>query len=226
MKPTLFLIKIFFLSVTLLASCENKKAATSISSGAGKWEKFPANKPGDSILYYTTNWFKGVITEVGVPYNAANKNAETKELKYLINDKTGWPEYMPYSQVVSPVKQTWWTEFFTGEWNVGEVMAVNTRTDGNDVIDEYSYGAASDILRVFPDNTYEWITTDKKTIKGKWIALNEGPGIVLQKAYRDMDWKFINETNAITMHIRHLENARLFPSGTEMSKSATRKMAE
>lgn len=230
MKKVLLLVVIaagllsFFLLRAQSSTDENETATG--PSGVGKWAPFGIYHVGDSVLYYAGKWKQGIIKELGVPYNPANKNASTNEAKYLVLQGSGnfnWPEWMDISQVAGLQRQEWWTGFFTGLWQVGEVMAVNTRTEGSYEHNEYSYHKATETLNVRPDGTYVW-KYDGKTISGKWIALEEGPGIVLKKGYKGFDWTFINQTNAITMHIRKLENGRLFPNGTEMSKAANRSM--
>jgi hypothetical protein len=103
-------------------------------------------------------------------------------------------------------------------------MAVNTYVKGNNETTEFDYKKASETLKILPDGSYTWKTTDGKTVKGKWIAMADGPGIVLQKGYKGYNWTFINQSNAVTMHIRKLENGRLLPDGPEISKAATRPM--
>lgn len=198
-----------------------------IASGAGKWAPFDMYKEGDTIIFFSAlKWKPGIIMEVGKPFNAAAKNTETSELQFKIaegGDRT-WPDWKDFSQVVKPKKENWWTDFFTGDWNLGEAMAVNTYTNGNTETTHFNYQKATEALRVMPNGTYTW-KKDGKTITGKWIPVADGPGIVLQKGYKGLNWKFINQSNAITMHIRKLENGRLFPDGgTELSKAATRAM--
>ena len=224
--------KLILLSVSAVAllsffalKSSSQNEAT-IPSGVGQWASFGTYKKGDSIIYWGGKWKPGTIMEVGKPYNPGAKNAETGETKYEVMEGGGlnWPDWKDFSQVAGKQREDWWTGFFTGDWKLGEMMAVNTRREGAYERNEYSYLAAQEALRVLPNGTYSWRTSDRKTITGKWIPLTDGPGIVLQKGYKGMNWTFINQSNAITMHIRKLENGRLLPDGPEVSKAATRPM--
>jgi hypothetical protein len=191
------------------------------------WPAVGTYQVGDSILFYAGSWKRGTIKETGTPYNAAAKNAATGENKYLIvPDAYNWPEWMDWSQVVGLTREGWWSNWFVGTWNLGEVMAVNTRTEGNYEHNEYSYHKATDELQVLANGTYAWKTMDGKTFKGKWSADPAGPGIIIEKGYKGLNWTLRNQSSAITMHIRKLESGRLFPpTGTYvMSIAANRKM--
>jgi hypothetical protein len=191
------------------------------------WPALGSYKVGDSILFFAGSWKRGTIKELGVPYNASTKNAATGENKYLIvPDAYNWPEWMDWSEVVGLSRQGWWTNWFIGTWNLGEVMAVNTRTEGSYEHNEYSYHTATDVLQVLANGSYIWKTMDGKTFKGKWSADPAGPGIIIEKGYKGLNWTLRNQSSAITMHIRKLESGRLFPpAGTYvMGIAATRKM--
>ncbi len=199
------------------------------ANGANNTTSWPAlgtYQPKDSILFFAGSWKRGTIKELGVPYNAATKNAATGENKYLIvPDAYNWPEWMDWSEVVGLSREGWWSNWFIGTWNLGEVMAVNTRTEGNYEHNEYSYHTATDVLQVLANGTYTWKTMDGKTFKGKWSADPGGPGIIIEKGYKGLNWTLRNQTSAITMHIRKLESGRLFPpTNSVMSIAATRKM--
>jgi hypothetical protein len=198
---------------------------TTIPNGAGQWAAFGSYKNGDSIIYLAgKKWRPGNIMEAGKPYNAAAKNSVLGELQYKVAEggDFSWPDWKDFSQVAGPKREKWWTDFFTGEWKVGEVMAVNTYVKGQTETTEFDYRKASETLKVLRDGSCAWKTSDGKLVKGRWIAMTDGPGIVLQKGYKGYNWTFINQSNAVTMHIRKLENGRLLPDGPELSKAATR----
>lgn len=226
-KLLLFVVPFTVILCTLAFKCSSTDADPVPESGTGKWATFASYKPGDTIIYFAAlKWKPGIIMETGKPYNATAKNTETSELQFKVAEggDVTWPDWKDFSLVVKPQRESWWTEFFCGDWNLGEAMAVNTYTNGTTETTHFNYQKATEALRVLPNGSYTW-KKDGKTITGKWIALSDGPGIVLQKAYKGLDWKFINQSNAITMHIRKLENGRLFPDGgTELSKAATRPM--
>jgi hypothetical protein len=224
-KLLLFTLPLSVIISLLAFRCSSTDADTAPEPGTGKWAAFTDYKQGDTIIYFSAlKWNPGIIMETGKPYNTTAKNAEASELEFKIAEggDVTWPDWKAFSQVVKPKRQSWWTDFFAGDWNLGEAMAVNTYTSGNTETTHFNYQKATEAVRVSPNGSYTW-KKDGKTITGKWIALTDGPGIVLQKGYKGLDWKFINQSNAITMHIRKLENARLFPDGgTELSKAATR----
>jgi len=226
-KLLLFAVPLSFVLSFSAFKCSTTDGDSAIEQGSGKWAAFADYKKGDTIIFFSAlKWKPGTIMETGKPYNATAKNAETSELKFEIAEggDVTWPDWKEFSQVVKPNRESWWTDFFVGDWNLGEAMAVNTYTKGNNETTHFDYQKATEGLRVLPNGTYTW-KKDGKVITGKWIALSDGPGIVLKTGYKGLDWKFINQSNAITMHIRKLENGRLFPDGgTELSKAATRPM--
>lgn len=226
--------KILFISLPIAAifsllffkAFSATESESPIVTGVGQWAAFGSYKQGDSIIYWGGKWKPGTIMEVGTQYDASAKNAATSESKYKVLEGGGlnWPDWKDFSQVAGLQREAWWTGFFTGEWRLGEVMAINTRREGAYERTEVGYHKATETLRVMPNGTYTWQTGDGKTVRGKWLPVADGPGIVLQKGYKGFNWTFINQSNAVTMHIRKLENGRLLPDGTEMSKAATRPM--
>jgi hypothetical protein len=209
------------------APAVNKVTIQMPVTNSTSWPALGTYRVGDSILFYAGSWKRGTIKEIGTAYNAAAKNAATGENKYLIvPDAYNWPEWMDWSEVVGLSREGWWTNWFIGTWNLGEVMAVNTRTEGSYEHNEYSYHKATDVLQVLANGSYFWKTMDGKTFKGKWSADPAGPGIIIEKGYKGLNWTLRNQSSAITMHIRKLESGRLFPpAGTYvMGIAATRKM--
>ncbi len=189
------------------------------------WPVLGTFQPGDSVQFFAGKWKRGVIKQVGKPYNAASKYAVAEENKYLVQPDayTNWPDWMDWSNVVRPRREPFWTTWFYGDWKLGEVMAINTEKEGNYERNVYSYHSATDVLRINANGTYSWKPMSGKEIKGSWKAAPDGPGIILQKGYRGLDWTIRNESTATEMHIRKLENARLYPSAAyEMSMAAKR----
>lgn len=189
------------------------------------WPEVGTYQPGDSVQIYTGKWQRAVIKEVGKSYNPASKYADAKENKYLVQPDayTNWPDWADWSHVVKPQREPFWTTWFLGDWKLGEVMAVNTEKQGSYERNVYSYHSATDVLRINANGTYNWKPLSGKEINGKWSAAPDGPGIVLHKGYRGYDWTIRNESTATEMHIRKIENARLYPSAAnEMSMAARR----
>lgn len=104
--------------------------------------------------------------EVGKPYNPSAKNVETSETKYEVIEggSPNWPDWKDFSQVSDLQRESWWTGFFTGEWKLGEITAVNTRRKGAYECNEYSYMAAQEALLVLPNGIYSWKTIDPPVV--------------------------------------------------------------
>lgn len=197
-------------------------AAPPAASGNRRvWPAFGTFRAGDLVQVYTpTGWRKVEVIEVGVqPGQRGNF-----EKQYVVNTpgQRTWNDFYAWGRVAHLERQPYWTEFFVGDWKVGEMMAVNLRSDGTSAWNEVAYASASDTLRVRADGTYEWKDLSGKVTKGRWRAAPDGPGIVVKDA-RGRDWTLRNETNITEERIRGLESARLYPSDrNEMSQAATR----
>ncbi|MDB5202979.1 MAG: Ankyrin repeat-containing protein [Ferruginibacter sp.] len=187
------------------------------------WAPFGSFKAGDKVAFFNGSWHTGTVLEVGAPGDYKVKNVAAGERKYLIarEGAPNWNDWTNWGSVTGIVREKYWTDFFLGDWCLGETMAVNTHTDGNYERDEYSFHGATEALQVNADNSYKWKTIDKKIITGKWIAATDGAGIILLKAYRGKDWTLRNETNAAEENIRGLQSARLTTDGV-MSVTAKR----
>jgi hypothetical protein len=193
------------------------------AKGSLNWPLFGSYNVGDRVMVYAGSWKKGVIKEVGITDNK-DKNAKPSEKKYLIalDAYPNWPDWMDWSVVVKDQREPFWTNWFLGDWKLGEVMAHTVKDEGTEELHTYSYYAATEALRVNADGTYQWKPEKNKEIKGNWKAAPDGPGIVLLKGYRGLDWTIRNESTATELHIRKVEKIRLFPSATVMSISGKR----
>jgi hypothetical protein len=180
---------------------------------------------GDSVLFFAGSWKRGVIKEIGLANDPSNKYAKPSENKYLIapDAYANWPDWVNWSQVVKIKREPFWTEWFLGDWLTGEVMAVNTRTEGNYEHNEYSYYAATDALQINANGTYKWKQKGSKEITGKWSIATDGPGIVLHNAYRNIDWTIRNESTATELNIRKVEKARLYPSSSSIMQISAKR---
>jgi hypothetical protein len=190
-------------------------------ASATAWDPFGTYAVGERVMFHAPNgWFTGVVAEVG-----ASTGSGWNAKKYRIVDDRfgGGGDWFEYGRVARPARAPFWTGFFVGDWGVGEVMAVNTRS--GTVVDttEYAYHGASESLRVEANGTYTWRTTGGRVIRGRWQAATDGPGVVLRRAVDGRDWTLRNETNAIEEDIRKLETARLTTPG-KMSIAAKRPM--
>ncbi len=187
------------------------------------WAPFGTYAVGQKVKFFIGSWKEGTVIEVGIGGNYSIKNVAPKERKYLIarEGAPNWNDWADWGSVTGLNRENYWTNFFIGEWRLGETMAVNTRTNGAYQRDEYSFHSATEALVVNKDKTYRWKTMDKKIITGKWKAAEDGAGIILLNGYRGLDWVLRNETNAAEENIRKLQSARLTTNG-KMSITAKR----
>lgn len=195
------------------------RAPTGASATA--WDPFGTYAVGERVMFHAPNgWFTGVVAEVGA---ATGSGWNSKKYRIVDDRFGGGGDWFEYGRVVRTERAPFWTGFFVGNWGVGEVMAVNTRS--GTVVDttEYAYHGASETLRVDANGTYSWRTTGGRVVRGRWQAATDGPGIVLLRAVDGRDWTLRNETNAIEEDIRAIETARLTTPG-KMSIAAKRPM--
>ena len=207
------------------------KKADNIKTTAGSlvWPALGTYQPGDSVIFFAASWKRGTIKEVGLPNDPSNKYAKPSEMKYLIapDASVNWPDWTDWSKVVKSQREPFWTSWFIGDWMTGETMGANTRTDGAYERTVISYGKATDALQISANGTYKWKIKGSKEITGKWSAATDGPGIVLHKGYKNLDWTIRNESSATELNVRGMEKARLYPEGgREMQISAKRQMRE
>lgn len=187
------------------------------------WAPFGIFSVGEKVSFFNGSWHRGTVIEVGTRGDYSRKIAVQGERKYLIGREgaPNWNDWINWGNVTGLTREKYWTDYFVGEWRLGETMAVNTRTDGTYQRDEYSFHAATEALQVNLNNTYSWKTINRKIIKGNWKPAADGAGIILLKAYQGQDWTLRNETNATEENIRGLESARLTANG-KMSITAKR----
>jgi hypothetical protein len=135
------------------------------------------------------------------------------------------PEWIDWGTVAGIERAPFWTDFFIGDWATGEVMAVNSRVEGQLEVTEFSYHTATDVLRVNGDGSYQWKVTGSPEIRGRWRPASDGPGVILLNGYRNTNWILRNQTNATEEYIRGIESARLYPENGSMTIRAKRPLA-
>jgi len=194
--------------------------------GVPEWPPFGSYRVGDRVRFLlSTGWRLGTVLEVGTSGLPATASSNWKEKKYRIADDRyrDAGDWHDWGAVAGLERLPFWWAFFVGDWKLGEVMAVNTRTDGRSETTEYSYHTATEALRLTADGRYVWKGL-KGEVRGRWRVAEDGPGIVLLRGVDGADWTLRNETNATTVDIRRLESARLTAS-EKMSIAATRPVA-
>lgn len=177
-----------------------------------RWPAFTHFRVGELVQFWTpTGWRRGIIEEV--------RSSQNRTYRISQLDQPNWIDSYPWGEVAHVTRSPYWTGFFVGEWRLGEVMAMNIRTDGTDFYREFSYATASEALKINGDGTYLWKAGGKVT-KGTWTAATTGPGVVVKDA-QGVAWTLLNHTNAIEEDGRNLQSARLYAPG-KMSIAANR----
>lgn len=196
------------------------------AQGAAAWPAFASYQPGDSIIYWVPGgWRKGVVKEVGVQKKSGKISVDYSFRKYLIDPDAyalgnDWYEW---TGVVKPARQPFWTGWFIGVWQIGEVTAHSNEVKDGKEKDSYYYMDATETLTVNANGTYTWKLINGKLKKGKWTPAKDQPGIVLLKAYRDFDWTLRNHTSTDDWSIRKLDVIELKPSAMVSAIKGKRK---
>ena len=187
------------------------------------WAPFGSLRTGDTVLFHVSSgWRRGVVRELG-PASGARGTGTCSAKKYLIEvvGHGGGTDCVDWGSVAPATREPFWTTFFVGDWALGETMAVNSRVQAGDVWTEFAHMGASEALRVNADGSYSWKNAAGRITSGRWRAAADGPGIVLTRGPRGLDWTLANETNAIAEDVRQIESARLTAAG-QMSVAAKR----
>jgi hypothetical protein len=176
------------------------------------WAPYGTYRVGDRVQFLlSSGWRTGVVREVGPAGDYARRGAGTSERKYRISDDRyrDAGDWHDWGEVAGATHEPFWTGFFLGDWQLGEVMAVNTHVQGNTETTEFAHHASSDLLRVSPDGSYLWKPLGGALIRGRWTPAGDGPGIILHQGVGGHDWTLRNHTNAMEEKIRGLQTARL-----------------
>lgn len=196
------------------------------AKGSAAWPVFGSYSVGDSILYWTpVGWRRGVVKELGVDKETGKVSVDFSHRKYKIDPDAyalndDWYEW---TGVVKPERQPFWTSWFVGTWQIGEVQAHTNEVKGGKETDNYYYMNATETLQVNANGTYRWKLMGGAVKTGRWIAASGEPGIILKKAYRDFDWTLRNNTSIHDLQIRKLDMIKLAPSALVGSINGKRK---
>ncbi len=102
---------------------------------------------------------------------------------------------------------------------------MNTMTDGRDVYRVVSRGMSLPPLRVNRDGTYSWrvlANGSERVIDGRWVAREDGPGIILLAGDEGRDWTVTNATDRSTL--RNFGRAEIHLTTPEISYMTGRRI--
>lgn len=161
------------------------------------WEAPGRFKVGETVLYSRDRgkaWQRGTITKITtLEYVPRVKGI----LFYQIDDlRKVTTDIVDTAFVTTLERQDYWTEFFTGDWNLTLPMAMTERAVGNDVYRVYSGAGRLPPLRVNANGTYSWSIDKNKVIRGSWKANENGPGLILQNGDRGDNWILYSTSEA------------------------------
>jgi hypothetical protein len=203
-----------------------KEPAVNSKNGPNTWPLFGSYQVGDSIIYWTpVGWRRGVVIEIGVRKPVGKVSVDFSERKYKVDPDAyalndDWYEW---TGVVKPGRETFWTAWFVGTWQIGEVQAHHNEVKNGKETDTYHYMDATETLQVNANGTYRWKLMNGTVKTGSWTAPSGEPGIVLKKAYRDFDWTLRNATSIDDLQIRKLDIIELKPAAVVGSIKGKRK---
>ena len=131
-------------------------------------------------------WEKGIILKI-----------PTGDMTgYLIeNEAKTVQNYYDPTFVTYLTRQTSWTSFFTGDWDLYLPMTITTRVNNKEVYRIYEGGERLPPLRINANGTYTWAIEKNKVIRGKWKSNKDAPGIILLKGYKNVDWHMYNTSD-------------------------------
>lgn len=161
--------------------------------GQVPWPAMGRFRPGDEVLYRTAGnlWSRGVVEQVGPDPDAV---VGTTDGMYRIRGE-GWYHH---HAVAGVRREPFWTGFFVGDWEVSVPAAMTTQVRGRDVYRVVSGGMRLPPLRIDADGTYTWrVLTGggEKVVRGRWVAREDAPGVVLLDADQGADWRAYNASD-------------------------------
>lgn len=138
-------------------------------------------------------WERGTIKEISMDPTLITDN---QPLYLLENQAKTAQGYFDISYITTLGRQSSWTSFFAGDWDLHLPIAATERIIDRDVYQIISGGDRLPPLRINTNGTYSWIIDKAKVIKGRWKANNNAPGIILIAGYRGANWLMYNTSNA------------------------------
>jgi hypothetical protein len=164
---------------------QNDASVSSLKSG----EQFGRFKAGDTVLHSRDRgktWERGTVLKT---------DAELQ--KYLVeNEAKTVQNYYDSVYITTLERQSYWTNFFVGDWNLTLPMTSTERVSGNDAYLVFAGGNRLPPLRINSDGNYIWVIDKGNVIRGRWQPNENGPGLILLKGDRGDDWILYNTSDA------------------------------
>ena len=158
-------------------------------------------KQGDTVLHSRDRgrtWERGIIKEVSTNPQLITDNTPL----YLVENMTKTSQnYLDINFLTTLERKPEWTTFFTGDWDLYLPIAATERIIDRDVYQIISGGDRHPPLRINVNNTYSWVIDKNKVIRGTWKANDKGPGVILLKGDRGIDWLVYNTSDAANRKI-------------------------
>jgi hypothetical protein len=152
-------------------------------------------KVGEKVLHSRDKgktWEPGVIKEI-----STNQDLRSAGISpYLVENMSKTDQrYLDTNFITSLTRQTSWTAFFIGDWDLYLPITSVDRQINRDVYTIISGGDRLPPLRINKDGTYSWVIDKEKVIKGKWEVNKDAPGIILISGDKTANWLMYNTTD-------------------------------
>ncbi|MCW3082217.1 ankyrin repeat domain-containing protein, partial [Segetibacter sp.] len=151
---------------------------------------------GDTVLHSRDRgrtWERGIIKEVSTNALLTTNNSPL----YLVENMTKTSKnYLDINFLATLERKPEWTSFFVSDWDLYLPIAATERVIDRDVYQIISGGDKLPPLRINANNTYSWVIDKNNVIRGKWKANDKGPGVILLKGDRGVDWLVYNTSDA------------------------------
>ena len=163
--------------------------------------KFNAYKVGDTVLHSRDRgkkWETGIVKEI----NTTLRSTPNDPPYFLVENITKTSKnYLDPNFITQLTRQSSWTDFFVGDWDLYLPIAATERIIDRDVYRIISGGDRLPPLRIKNDGTYLWVIDKNNVIKGKWKENENAPGLILLQGYRGANWFVYNTTDSDNLKI-------------------------
>lgn len=188
-----------------VAQAPSAPRASVIPTGraSARWAPPASFAAGQAVLISTSGgleWRPGTVIEVGTGED---------ERQYLVRDGNNQNHWLDWPRVTATTRQPYWTQYFVGDWKLHTGMSSVLRTDGRDVYRLTEGGMKLPPLRINADGSYFWRTSDGKSLRGRWTARADKPGIVLAQGEKGLDWTLYNSTSKSSIDASRADEVRL-----------------